>query len=246
MSELKADKQAAELATKIKAAHEVLAEKETKQFRQSLVLAIDLGVLLNQAKATVYHGHFESWFEAQGFKFSYRSANRYMHLAKNREKLEGESNSPRVAKMAAEGDLSIRGAEALLKEEGGAEGDGDGDGDADDKDDEEDDDSPEAPSSNSADLQTVLANHAPDEVMIAIGSAWDYEQKKELLKLQLMTSSPPLLASILVDLWKAENLQALIKALNELSVRKPSADSTIPTVVRRDLAANNAAMKAQT
>jgi hypothetical protein len=229
---LKADKQAAELVTKIKEAHEVLAETETKQFRQSLVLAIDLGVLLNQAKATVYHGHFETWFEAQGFKFSYRSANRYMLLAKNREKLEGESNSPRVAKMAAEGDLSIRAAETLLKEEGGDEDDGDGDDDADDEDDEEDD-GDEASSSNSADLQTVLANAAPDEVLIAISNAWGFEEKKALLRGLLMTSSRPLLASILVDLWKAEDLQALAKALNELSVRKPKpADSTIQEVPR--------------
>ena len=115
MSPLKADKKALSFVPQIKQAHAALAEADAKGFQQSLALVIELGVLLNLAHETVYHGHWESWFKEQGFDFSRRSATRYMRLAKEREKLEDERNWPRVAKMAAEGELSIRAAEALLK-----------------------------------------------------------------------------------------------------------------------------------
>jgi Protein of unknown function (DUF3102) len=114
---LKADKKAASLIPQIIKAHDALTEAETKGFRQSLELAIELGVLLSLAHEAVYHGHWETWFNAQGFNFSRRSATRYMRLAKERETLEDERNWPRVARMAAEGELSIRAAETLLKPE---------------------------------------------------------------------------------------------------------------------------------
>jgi Protein of unknown function (DUF3102) len=133
---LKADKKAASLVPQINKVHAQLVEAETEGFRQSLAFAIELGVLLNLAKEAVYHGHFEEWFEQQDFGFSYRSARRYMRFAKNRETLEAEANWPRVAKMAGEGDLSIRAAEALLK----SPPPDDGDSDSDDEDNEKDED----------------------------------------------------------------------------------------------------------
>jgi hypothetical protein len=71
---LKADKMAASLIPQIKEAAAALAEAEAKGFQQSLALVIKLGVLLNLAHETVYHGHWETWFNAQGFDFSRRSA----------------------------------------------------------------------------------------------------------------------------------------------------------------------------
>jgi hypothetical protein len=113
---LKAKEKAGSLVPQINETHAKLVSADTDGFRQSLTLAIELGVLPKLAKEAVYHGHWESWFEGQGFKFSYRSANRYMRLAENREKLEEEAaNSPRVADLAAQGELSIRAADALLR-----------------------------------------------------------------------------------------------------------------------------------
>src|SRR5690242_5197667 len=111
---LKTDKAAAAYAVQIKETHNELIEVEAKGFQHSLALAIELGVLLNQAKATVGHGHFEKWFVSQEFKFAFRTAQRYMRLADNRETLEEKAKAPRETLLEAE--LSIRGADALLKE----------------------------------------------------------------------------------------------------------------------------------
>jgi hypothetical protein len=115
---LKADKKAASLVPQIVKVHEQLVEIESEGFTAALNKVIELGVLLNLAQEAVYSGHFWTWFKEQRFAFSDRSARRWMRLAKNREALEEAlADWPRVAKMAGEGLLSVRAAEALLAPE---------------------------------------------------------------------------------------------------------------------------------
>ena len=205
---LKADKKAASLIPQIVKAHDALTEAETKGFRQSLELAIELGVLLSLAHEAVYHGHWETWFKAQGFNFSRRSATRYMRLAKEREKLEAEANWPRVAKMAAEGELSIRAAEALLKPEQSEADKAKAEADAAaSKAAREAAKIAEAEAAKAAmksqDLAVVLEDKAPDELLLALGS--DKEKKDELLKQQLRLLHPYRVLELLAEVWENEN-----------------------------------------
>ena len=196
MSPLKADKKAESLVPQIVKAHEELVEIEAKGFTTALTKAIELGVLLNLAKTTVYHGHWESWFNDHDcFRFSFRSANRYMNLARNREALEDAlSNSPRVAKMAGEGTLSIRAAEGLLSDED--------DDDNDSEDESEDDEFDADATTNNAgenagsggsgrgdDPDKAISEAAPDEIALVIKREWDDEKQLDLLR-ELFTSSP--------------------------------------------------------
>jgi Protein of unknown function (DUF3102) len=204
MSSLKADKKAQSLVPQIKQAHDALAEAETKGFRQSLELAIELGVLLNLAHEAVYHGHWETWFTAQGFNFSRRSATRYMRLAKEREKLEAEANWPRVAKMAAEGELSIRSAEALLKPEKATA-------------------APKATAAKrtagSPDLVTLLKGEGPDVIKTALKQADKFDELAAAVAppfdRQLKNCSPMRLAETLIGTWKSEDVRDLIRELSD-------------------------------
>lgn len=193
---LKADKKAQSLVPQIVEAHSALVEAESKGFRQSLALAIDLGVLLNLAKGAVYHGHWEEWFSGQGFKFSYRSANRFMRLAENREKLEEAASSPRVADLGGEGELSVRRAEVLLRP-----------------------DKPETakpaavpPKRRGEDLAAVLVDKAPDEILSGIG---DHEKREELLQHQLRKETPIGVRYLLAAVWDIPKLKELVKELTE-------------------------------
>jgi hypothetical protein len=222
---LKADKKAQSLVPQIVKAHEELVEAETNGFTQSLKLAIELGVLLKLAKEAVYHGHWETWFTEQKFKFSYRSANRYMKLAKEREKLETASNSPRVADLAAEGELSIRAAERLLRpESNGANGSQSGSG------------SPNPRRKGSSpDLTTLMKNSGADEIKAAMKQAevYDAVMTPPSLADQIKLTPPSVLVKILTDAYEPDRLQSLVK---DLSDRLPKA-----SVVRRPFEAAAAA-----
>ena len=52
------------------------------------------------------HGHWEKWFNNHSFKFSLRSAVRFMKLYGGKERIAQllETNPPRVAEMTADGD----------------------------------------------------------------------------------------------------------------------------------------------
>jgi hypothetical protein len=219
---LKADKIALSFVPQIKQVHAALAEAEGKGFQQSLTLAIELGVLLNLAHETVYHGHWETWFNEQGFDFSRRSATRYMRLAREREKLEDERNWPRVAKMAAEGDLSVRAAEKLLKPERTDEQKAKATAEATAKKAERDTrkaaEAEDAKAERkSQDLAVVLEDKAPDELLLAIP---DKEKKDELLKQQLKYQNPYSVGDILAEVWEVDQLKRLAKAITEHVERK--------------------------
>src|SRR5262245_15050954 len=64
---------AADLIPEIRKAYAALMKAETEGFGQSLFLAIELGTLLNQAKADPEvgaHGKWEKWFDAQASPIS--------------------------------------------------------------------------------------------------------------------------------------------------------------------------------
>jgi hypothetical protein len=204
---LKADRKAGSLVPQIVKAHEELVEAETNGFNQSLKLAIELGVLLRLAKEAVYHGHWETWFADQKFKFSYRSANRYMRLAKEREKLETAANSPRVADLAAEGELSVRAADRLLRSEGGTpKGQG----------------SPKAKGSSS-DLTTLMKNCGADEIKNAMKQAEVYDEVMTAPSLadQIKVTPLSLLVTALTEAYDPDRLQSLVKDLSERLRAKP-------------------------
>jgi hypothetical protein len=86
----------------------------------SLMHALTLGDLLNQAKEAVGHGHWANWLKKHCPQISQRTANVYMKLAVNKEKFEDPTNSQRAANFAAKDDLSIRAAiEAVNVADGG-------------------------------------------------------------------------------------------------------------------------------
>lgn len=58
-------------------------------FSRSVVAAMDVGDLLIEAKARVGHGNFEAWV-TEHCATSYRSARRYMGMAKKRGKIEAQ------------------------------------------------------------------------------------------------------------------------------------------------------------
>jgi hypothetical protein len=199
---LKADKKAQSLVPQIMKAHEDLVSAETNGFNQSLKLAIELGVLLKLAKEAVYHGHWEPWFTDQKFKFSYRSANRYMRLAKDREKLEDERNSSRVAGLAAEGELSIRAAERLLRPEKSEKGSSSASGSSRPK--------------GSPDLTTLMKNCGADEIKNAMKRAEVYDEVMTApLAEQIKVTPLSVLVAALTEAYDPERLQSLVKDLTE-------------------------------
>jgi hypothetical protein len=188
-------------------------------------------VLLNLAHETVYHGHWETWFKEQAFAFSRRSATRYMRLAKEREKLEDERNWPRVAKMAAEGELSIRAAEELLKPEQSEADKAKAEADAAaTKAAREAAKAAEAEAAKAAmksrDLAVVLEDKAPDELLLAIGP--DKEKKDGLLKQQLKSLTLYSLVDFLAEVWEVDQLRRLGEQIADHVKRKAE-----PTTVMR-------------
>jgi hypothetical protein len=87
--------------------------------RTTLQRAIEIGELLKQAKERVGHGNFEAWV-TDHCQLSYRSARRYMTLARDRTEIEAQ------AKMANVANLNATTAQRLLappkKQEGSGQG----------------------------------------------------------------------------------------------------------------------------
>src|SRR6516165_5547634 len=59
-----------DLVLAIREAAALLLHSEVDGFKESLRLQIELGKLLNQAKADLKHGNWTTWFEAKNFPFS--------------------------------------------------------------------------------------------------------------------------------------------------------------------------------
>jgi hypothetical protein len=117
---LKSEKEAERLAGIIGDDHAALVDAQVKGLKRSLELAFELGEHLSEAKEACRihgHGHWEKWFKDHSFKFSLRSAVRFMRLYDNKDRIAQlvEANPPRVAEMTAEGELSIRSAEVLVQ-----------------------------------------------------------------------------------------------------------------------------------
>ena len=68
--------------------------------RTTLQRAIEIGELLEQAKERVGHGNFEAWVNDH-CKLSYRSARRYMKLARERTEIEAQAKMANVANLNA-------------------------------------------------------------------------------------------------------------------------------------------------
>src|SRR6476660_1533839 len=80
---LKSEKEAERLASLIVEDHSALVEAQVKGLKKSLELAFELGEHLTEAKEACKvhgHGHWEKWFKNHSFKFSLRSAVRFMRL----------------------------------------------------------------------------------------------------------------------------------------------------------------------
>ena len=75
--------------------------------RTTLQRAIEIGELLVIAKERVGHGNFEAWV-TDHCQLSYRSARRYMTLARDRTEIEAQ------AKMANVANLNVTTAQRLL------------------------------------------------------------------------------------------------------------------------------------
>jgi hypothetical protein len=75
--------------------------------RTTLQRAIEIGELLELAKKRVGHGNFEAWV-TDHCQLSYRSARRYMTLARDRTEIEAQ------AKMANVANLNVTTAQRLL------------------------------------------------------------------------------------------------------------------------------------
>src|SRR5690349_16273671 len=105
------------LARKIKAAHEALTGKN------AVPRAVEAGAWLNQAKAKLEHGQWQEWLE-KNCDLKERTAQRYMKLADNKDKLTGlVAKTTRKGKSVTMSDLNINDALKLLD---GKSLDGDG------------------------------------------------------------------------------------------------------------------------
>jgi hypothetical protein len=89
-------------------------------FRSSVTHAMEVGDLLNEAKSRVGHGNFEAWLTTH-CQLSFRTARRYMKMAKERAKIEAQLTT----KSASLADLN---AQRLLTDQsgGGVSGGGGG------------------------------------------------------------------------------------------------------------------------
>jgi hypothetical protein len=80
-------------------------------FRNSVTHAMEIGDLLNEAKSRVGHGNFEAWLSTH-CQLSFRTARRYMQMAKNRAQIEAQL----TVKSATLADLN---AQRLLTDQSG-------------------------------------------------------------------------------------------------------------------------------
>ncbi len=69
-------------------------------YKSSIERAMEVGDLLTEAKARVGHGNFEAWIKDH-CSMSYRSARRYMQMARDRSKIEPELKLANVASLPA-------------------------------------------------------------------------------------------------------------------------------------------------
>jgi Protein of unknown function (DUF3102) len=72
-------------------------------FKSSVTHAMDVGDLLIEAKRRVEHGNFEAWLSTH-CQLSFRTARRYMAMAKDRKKIEAKltSKSDSLADLSAQ------------------------------------------------------------------------------------------------------------------------------------------------
>ena len=179
--------------------------------RTSLVHALKLGELLNQAKEVVGHGDWTSWLKTNCPKISHRTANVYMSLAVNKEKFDTAANSQHAANFAAKDDMSIRAAiDAANKPDGGGIKTR----------------TPKAPSSKtvaSPDLKALMQNVGADEIKLALKDANKLNEVAAVvapsLYDQLRLTSPAHIAEVLAEALDGDKLQALIKDLTERVAR---------------------------
>ena len=205
---------AADLVPEIRKAAAALMKAESEAFGLHLFLAIELGTLLNQAKADPdvgAHGKWEAWFKAQRFGFSIRKAQRCMHFADNKQKLEAKAKTSRLSFLAQEHRLTICNADALLrkskpagprkakpkasKPKAGLE--------------------PPVPTPRSSDPEMVLGELDVDEVASIVGETWDWEKQDQLLVLQLRTLTPTRVFDLLVRACDDDQLQSLNEQITE-------------------------------
>jgi hypothetical protein len=204
----------------IKAVYEELIASH----KSSLTHALHLGELLNGAKQAVGHGAWGQWLQFHLPQISHRTANVYMKLAENKDKFSDGANSQRAAKLATKDDLSIRAAiDAVNKADGGGL-----------KPVPMTDPKPQAKPKPKPDLETALADVAPDEVLTGIKHKWGAEGPRRLLEEQLKTASPYDLAMTLQNVWKLDNVRTLISELTHL-LTKPETkpDLNIPKALDR-------------
>jgi DUF3102 family protein len=88
-------------------------------FKTSVTHAMDVGDLLLEAKGRAGHGNFEAWL-ATHCQLSFRTARRYMGMAKNRVQIEAQlaAKSAKVADLNAQGLLTDQSGGAKDKPSG--------------------------------------------------------------------------------------------------------------------------------
>jgi hypothetical protein len=181
----------------------------------SLMHALILGDLLNQAKDAVGHGNWANWLKKHCSQISQRTANVYMKLAVNKEKFEDPTNSQRAANFAAKDDLSIRAAiEAVNEADGGGLKP------------EKPQKPPRAPraqtgstataqqptSTDKGGLEGELKNADADEIIRGLGH--DADKLTDLAERSIATLSPEKVCDALRKAWTKDQFEDLIKRLN--------------------------------
>jgi hypothetical protein len=187
---------AAELIPQIKEAAAELIAAEAEGFRQTLLLQIDLGVLLLQAKATPeVHRRFKKWFltHEREFGFAYRKAQRCMRYAKRKDELiQKAANAP---EMARDHRLGICAADALLRKPRSTQA--------------AKPPKPKPPPRSPSDPEAAIADTAADEVAAIVARQWDQDQREDLLR-HLLKSMPPVrVLQALTDAFDQPQLDSL-------------------------------------
>jgi hypothetical protein len=219
---------AAELISQIKAAYVALMKAETDGFGQTLFLAIDLGVLLSQAKADPdvgTHGKWEKWFNDQNFGFSLRKAQRCMRYAEKKDELVAAAKTSALTHLVANHRLGICDADALLRKPK-ASGSG-----TTHKSSKASVAPPDPPAQT--DPAKVIANLDVDEVLDNVKAGWEPSKQQWLLTQQLKATPPDKLATILSHEWTDADVGALVTQLSEHLKRKtawPGSASPAPPI----------------
>jgi hypothetical protein len=183
---------AADLIPEIRKAGAALMKAEIEGFGQTLFLAIELGTLLNQAKANPdagTHGKWEEWLLKQQFDFSIRKAQRCMRYANKKKELEAAAKTSRLSLLAYEHRLSICDADALLRKPRKASRSPKPKAELE----------PPEPKPRSSDPEVVLGEIDADEVASIVGETWDREKQDQLLLQQLKPLPPTRVFDLLVE-----------------------------------------------